>query len=28
VPAAVHGVLHKLTAADMAALSGMEYEYW
>jgi hypothetical protein len=24
----VHGVLHKLTAAEMAALAGMEHEYW
>jgi hypothetical protein len=27
-PCEVHGVLHKLTAAEMAALAGMEHEYW
>jgi hypothetical protein len=27
-PCEVHGVLHKLTAAGMAALAGMEHEYW
>jgi hypothetical protein len=27
-PAEVHGVLHKLTAAEMAALSSMEHAYW
>jgi hypothetical protein len=24
----VHGVLHQLTAADLAALSNCEHEYW